>query len=127
MYNILLVGMGGFIGSILRYLVSGYVQSVSGSVSFPYGTFAVNIIGCFLIGIFSHLWEHNIGITGETRLLIMVGLFGSFTTYSTFGAETLTLLQDQRFVSAVTNVCAHIIIGLSAVLLGRLLVTVIWR
>lgn len=89
MYNIMLVGVGGLIGAILRYLVSGYVQGFSGSVSFPYGTFAVNIIGCFLIGIFSNLSELQIGISGETRLLIMVGLFGSFTTYSTSGAGDL--------------------------------------
>ena len=127
MYNIILVGAGGFIGAILRYLVSGYIQDISGSVSFPYGTFAVNIIGCFLIGIFYSLSELQIGISGETRLLVMVGLFGSFTTYSTFGSETLTLLQDQRFLSAVANVTAHIIIGLVAVLVGRLLVTFIWR
>lgn len=127
MYKIFLVGAGGFVGAILRYLVSGYVQDASGSVSFPYGTFAVNIIGCFLIGIFSNLSELQIGISGEARLLIMVGLFGSFTTYSTFGNETLTLIQDQRIAYALANVTAHIILGLAAVMLGRSLVNFIWR
>ncbi|MCD6273670.1 MAG: fluoride efflux transporter CrcB [Deltaproteobacteria bacterium] len=127
MHKIILIGVGGFIGSILRYLVSGYVQNLSNSISIPYGTFAVNVIGCFLIGMFSHLAELQIGMTLETRLLLIVGLIGSFTTYSTFGNETMTLLQDQRFFLASLNIGAHILAGLSAVLLGRLIINAIWR
>lgn len=127
MRNILFVGIGGFIGATLRYLVSGYVQTLSGSIDFPYGTMAVNIIGCLVIGILSQLIDSQAGISAEARLLLMVGLLGSFTTYSTFGNETLTLLQDHRFLPALTNIGAHLMLGLSAVLLGRFIIISLWR
>jgi len=127
MNKIILVGVGGFIGAVLRYLMSGYVQNLTQSVAFPYGTLAVNITGCFLIGIFSHLVESQAGMTAEMRLLLMIGLLGSFTTYSTFSNETMNLLQDQRIFMALINIGTHIIIGLSAVLLGRFTIITIWR
>jgi len=127
MHKIIWVGAGGFIGAILRYLISGYVQSLAQSIAFPYGTLAVNMIGCFLIGIFSYLVESQAGIPPEIRLLVLVGLLGSFTTYSTFSAETMNLLQDQRVFSALLNIGTHIILGLSAVLLGRFTMIAIWR
>ncbi len=127
MQNIMLVGMGGFIGAILRYLISGFVQYLTQSIAFPYGTLAVNMTGCFLIGMFSHLVGSYSLITVEMRLLIMVGLLGSFTTYSTFSNETFDLLQDQRFLPALINIIIHILLGLSAVLLGRFTIEAIWR
>jgi len=127
MHKIILIGTGGFMGAILRYLVSGYVQNLSESVSIPYGTFAVNVIGCFLFGMLSHLTEMQIGMTLEMRLLLMVGFLGSFTTYSTFSNETMNLLQDQRIFLAMINIGAHIFAGLAAVFLGRLIINLIWR
>ncbi len=127
MHKIILIGTGGFAGSILRYLISGYIQNLSESIYIPYGTFAVNVTGCLLIGMFSHLAELQVGMTMETRLFLIVGLLGSFTTYSTFGNETMTLLQDQRFFVALLNIGAHILAGLSAVLIGRLIINTIWR
>jgi len=127
MQRILLVGVGGFFGAVLRYLISGYVQNLSQSISFPYGTFAVNIIGCFLIGVLSHLVESQAGVSAEMRLLLMVGLLGSFTTYSTFSNETINLLQDQELFLALLNIGTHLIVGLSAVLIGRFTIITIWR
>jgi fluoride exporter len=127
MNKILLVGLGGFIGAALRYLMSGFVQNLTQSVSFPHGTLAVNITGCFLIGILSHLVESQAGMTAEMRLLLMVGVLGSFTTYSTFSNETMNLLQEQRWFLALANIGTHLILGLSAVLLGRLTIIKIWR
>ena len=127
MQKILLVGVGGFFGAVLRYLISGYVQNLSQSITFPYGTFAVNIIGCFLIGVLSHLVESQAGVSSEMRLLLMVGLLGSFTTYSTFSSETINLLQDQELFLALVNIGTHLIVGLSAVLLGRFTIITIWR
>jgi fluoride exporter len=127
MHKILLVGVGGFFGAALRYLISGYVQNLTQSIAFPYGTLTVNIAGCFLIGMFSYLAESQAGMTAEMRLFLMVGLLGSFTTYSTFSSETMGLLQDQRFFLALVNVFTHIVLGLSAVLLGRFAITTIWR
>ena len=122
-----MVGVGGLIGAIFRYLISGFVQNLTQSVAFPYGTLAVNVTGCFFIGVFSHLFESHGGFTSEFRLLLMVGLLGSFTTYSTFGNETINLLQDQRFLLALMNIGMHIILGLSAVLLGRFTIITILR
>jgi CrcB protein len=120
MNKILLVGLGGFIGAILRYLLGGLVQNLSHSIAFPYGTLVVNMTGCFLMGICYHLVEIQVGMTAEMRLLLMVGLLGSFTTYSTFSCETLQLIQDQRLWAALLNTGTHILIGLSAIWLGRL-------
>ncbi len=119
MSKILLVGLGGFIGAILRYGLSGFVQNLTHSISFPYGTLVVNMTGCFLMGICYHLVEVQAGMTAEMRMLLMVGLLGSFTTYSTFSSETLQLLQDQRFLAALMNTGIHVVIGLSAVWFGR--------
>lgn len=127
MHPIVLVGVGGFIGAVLRYLMSGLVQNLTQSVTFPYGTLAVNITGCFLMGIFSHLIESQAGMTAEMRLFLMVGLLGSFTTYSTFSHETLNLLQDHGLSLVLINIGTHIILGLSAVLLGRFAIIFIWR
>lgn len=127
MHPIVLVGAGGLIGAVLRYLISGLVQNLTQSVTFPHGTFVVNITGCFLMGIFSHLVESQVGLTSEMRLFLMVGLLGSFTTYSTFSHETLNLLQDQGMSLALINIGTHIIIGLSAVVLGRFAIISLWR
>jgi len=127
MHPIVLVGVGGFIGAVLRYLMSGFVQNLTHSISFPYGTFAVNITGCFFMGAFSHLLESQAGLTAEMRLFLMVGLLGSFTTYSTFSQETLNLLQDHGLSLALINIGTHIILGISAVLLGRFAILFIWR
>ncbi|MEA3465205.1 MAG: fluoride efflux transporter CrcB [Thermodesulfobacteriota bacterium] len=127
MVKVLLVGAGGFLGAVSRYLVSGFVQNLSQSINFPYGTLTVNIVGCFFLGLLSHLAELNMGVTAEVRLLIMIGFLGSFTTYSTFCNETMNLMQDQRFYLALINVGVHLFLGLSAVLIGRFVVTMLWR
>ncbi len=127
MNKIIWVGIGGFIGAVLRYWVSGYVQDLTHSVAFPHGTLTVNIIGCFLIGAISYLVESQAGIPPEIRLLVLVGFLGSFTTYSTFSAETLNLLLDQRLILALTNIFIHIFLGLLGVVLGRFTMILIWR
>ena len=127
MTNILLVGFGGFIGSILRYLVSGYVQQASKSVGFPYGTLVVNVIGCFVIGFLAQLAETRGFFTTESRLFVFVGILGGFTTFSSFGNETLNLARDTQMMSALANIGANMIIGLFAVWLGRTVSYLIWR
>lgn len=127
MTNILLVGFGGFIGSILRYLASGYVQQVSKSVGFPYGTLVVNVIGCFVIGFLAQLAEIRGVFTTESRLFVFVGILGGFTTFSSFGNETLNLARDSQMMSALANIGANVVIGLIAVWLGRTVSYLIWR
>jgi CrcB protein len=125
--NILLVGLGGFIGSALRYLVSGYVQQAAKSVDFPYGTLAVNVIGCFVIGFLAQLAETRGAFTNEARLFVIVGILGGFTTFSSFGNETFNLARDSQMMNALANVGANVIIGLFAVWLGRTVSYLIWR
>lgn len=127
MGNIIIVGLGGFAGAILRYLVSGYIQNLSEKVAFPYGTLAVNITGCFLIGIFSQLVESQAGLSSEIRTFLVIGLLGAYTTYSTFSNETMNLLQNQQVFLALMNIGTHLILGLSAVILGRFAVIALWR
>ena len=127
MTNILLVGFGGFIGSVLRYLASGYVQQSTKSIDFPYGTLAVNVIGCFIIGFLAQMAEERGVFTSESRLFVFVGILGGFTTFSSFGNETLNLARDSQIMNALANVGANVILGLFAVWLGRTVSYLIWR
>ena len=127
MTNILLVGAGGFMGSILRYLVSGYIQQSTKSIDFPYGTLAVNLIGCFMIGFLAQLAEARGMFTSESRSFVFVGILGGFTTFSSFGNETLNLARDSQIMNALANVGANVILGLFAVWLGRTVSYLIWR
>jgi CrcB protein len=125
--NILLVGLGGFVGSVLRYLASGYVQQSTKSIDFPYGTLAVNVIGCFVIGFLAQLAEARGVFTSELRLFVFVGILGGFTTFSSFGNETLNLARDSQMMNAVANIGANVVLGLFAVWLGRTASYLIWR
>ncbi len=91
MLRLLLIGMGGFLGSVLRYLMSSYVQQITQSAVFPYGTLAVNLVGCAVIGFLSQLADTREVFTPETRALVFVGVLGGFTTFSTFGNESVNL------------------------------------
>jgi CrcB protein len=127
MINILLVGFGGFIGSVSRYLASGYVQQATKSIDFPYGTLAVNVIGCFIIGFLAQLAEERGVFTSQSRLFVFTGFLGGFTTFSSFGNETLNLARDSQMMNALANVGANVILGLFAVWLGRTVSYLIWR
>jgi CrcB protein len=125
--NILLVGFGGFIGSVLRYLASGYVQQASKSIDFPFGTLVVNVIGCFVIGFLAQLAEDRGVFSAESRAFVFVGILGGFTTFSSFGNETLNLARDSQMMNALANVGANVVLGLFAVWLGRTVSYLIWR
>lgn len=127
MNKIFLAGAGGFIGSVLRYLASGVVQQWTQSATFPFGTLAVNTLGCLVIGFLSQLADTRGVFTPETRVLVFVGVLGGFTTFSTFSNETLNLLRDNQVFPALTNLTAHLVLGLGAVWLGRTLAYWIWR
>ncbi|HEB51549.1 MAG TPA: fluoride efflux transporter CrcB [Desulfobulbus sp.] len=125
--RLFVIGSGGFVGAILRYLVSGWVQVWSGSILFPFGTMAVNLIGCFVIGFFSFLVESRGFLSVETRSFLLIGLLGAFTTFSTFGNETLTLLRNGRMDLAAINATVQVLAGLVMVWLGRVAASGIWR
>ncbi len=121
MLNLLVVGLGGALGAIARYVISGWVTRVSGA-SFPLGTLAVNVVGCFLLGALLVCIERgNLG--EQSRLLLGVGVLGAFTTFSTFGHETLGLAQRGLMAQAAANIAANAALGLTAVWLGHHLAT----
>ena len=116
--DLVYVGLGGLIGSVGRYLASGAAHQIFPGLYFPIGTAVVNIIGCFLIGILTGLAEMRNLLSPEMRLFLLIGLLGGFTTFSTFGHETLALLRDGQLLHAVGNVLIQVVIGLSGVWLG---------
>jgi CrcB protein len=118
MGKILLVGCGGFIGSVGRYLVGGWMHRWLDTTLFPVGTLTVNMVGCFLIGLCGGLAESRQMFSVEGRLFLFIGIFGGFTTFSSFGLETLNLIRDNALLAACGNVAAQLIGGLLAVWLG---------
>ena len=127
MNKLLWVGLGGFAGSVLRYLVSGWAQQASGTVSFPWGTLAVNVLGCFAIGTLSYLADTRGILHPEARLFLIVGLLGGFTTFSAFGNETMNLVRDGENLLAAANAGASVILCLVSVWAGRAIAVAVWR
>jgi CrcB protein len=127
MSNLLLIGLGGFLGAILRFSVSGLVQGWLSNNRFPSGTLAVNLLGCLFIGVLSQLAETRGFISAEARSFIFMGLLGAFTTFSTFGEDTVSLFRDGQSLLSLANIGLHIILGLSAVWIGRSLVDILVR
>jgi len=127
MDKVIFVGAGGFIGSVLRYWVSGAIQQSANNPSFPLGTLAVNLIGCLVIGFLSQLAETRGIFTPEARAFIFIGILGGFTTFSTFGNESMNFLRDGENLPAFLNIGAHIFAGLAAIWLGRTIAYWIWR
>ena len=117
MAHAFIVGAGGFIGSILRYWISGLAHRWIGD-AFPVGTLAVNVIGCAIIGAFWSLVEYGEWFTPATRVLVVTGILGGFTTFSAFGYETFALLRDRQYLAAGANIGANVLLGVAAVILG---------
>ena len=125
--NILFVAFGGALGSVSRYLLGTWIQSVSKSIDFPFGTLTVNLIGCFVIGFLSQLAEARSVFTSESRAFVFVGILGGFTTFSSFGNDTINLVRDGETFNALANVGANVILGLVLVWLGRTVAFWIWK
>jgi CrcB protein len=126
MTKILLAGAGGFIGSVLRYGVSQLIDQWYGRGDFPFGTLAVNVIGCLIIGVLTQLAEARGMFSSEARVFLVVGILGGFTTYSSFGNDTINLWRAGQAGRALLNVAAQLVLGLGAVWLGRAIVQKIW-
>ncbi len=124
MLKYVVVGVGGFLGAIARYLVGNYIGSRFG-VRFPYGTFVINMSGCFFIGLVLALLMRATA-SPYWRYLIPIGFIGAFTTFSTFEYETLRAVQDGQAITGLLNVVLSVIVGFIAVwagdALGRILV-----
>lgn len=107
--------------------MSGYVQQLSKSIQFPFGTLAVNLVGCAMIGFIAELADHRGVISGEARAFLIVGILGGFTTFSAFGNETMNLLRDGQLMLAGGNIVSHTVLGLIAVWLGYSTAFLIWK
>ncbi len=119
-HNLFIIGLGGFAGAVSRYLVGTLAQEGFGILGLPVGTLTVNIVGCFVIGLLSQLAESHHLFTTQTRAFIFVGFLGAFTTFSTFGNDTVLLVQNSRQTSALFYVLLHIVFGFGAVWIGQL-------
>lgn len=115
--EILLVGFGGGVGSILRYLSTVCTTRIF-HVAFPVGTFFVNMAGCFLLGLFVGLIEHQQVLHINHRFLFITGFCGGFTTFSAFSAESLRMFESGNILQGILYVASSIILGLLAVWLG---------
>jgi len=115
--NLILVGLGGLIGSILRYLASLAVASYATTL-FPFATLAVNVIGCFLIGLTLAIGERWAFLTPEWRIFLTTGLCGGFTTFSTFSYESIGLLLDGQLLLVSVNVVGSVFLGFAATYLA---------
>ncbi len=119
MGTFLLIGAGGFLGAVLRYLLSTYVQNWTKLTQFPIGTLAVNILGCLFIGVLAQLAEARDIFTPEASAFIFLGFLGAFTTFSTFSSDSFNLFQDSQSLLFYLNIGANVILGLGAVWAGR--------
>jgi fluoride exporter len=117
---VVLVAAGGALGSVARYLVAVAVHRVS-PPAFPYGTFVVNVTGCVLFGLLAGL-ETGRGLLGANgRALLLVGVLGGYTTFSTFGFETFELVRTARLGAAAANAAFQVLLGIAGIRLGILL------
>ena len=115
----LLVGAGGFIGSVSRYVLSGLTHRVLSAAAMPVGTMFVNVLGCGVIGFLAGVMESRQLMGPDLRLFLFLGVLGGFTTFSTFGYETLVLARDGDHFRAGANVLLTIVLCLIAVWLGH--------
>lgn len=124
MHKLLLIGFAGFLGTVARYLISGYLARRVGE-TFPAGTLAVNLLGCFLIGALFYLLQERFLVDPLIRSLILIGLLGGFTTFSSFGLQTFTLLREGELFLAMANILLSNVGGLLMVWSGYVLAEII--
>lgn len=123
MTHIILIGIGGFIGAVSRFLISRYLNNLVSS--FPLGTLTVNIIGSFILGFIMYSVAYGRNIPVEIRDLITVGFIGALTTMSTFSYETFRLIELNELFYSFINFFLNIFLCFSAVFFGRFLATLI--
>ncbi|MGM0575597.1 MAG: fluoride efflux transporter CrcB [Myxococcota bacterium] len=113
MLDMLLIAAGGALGALGRFGAGWVVQRLLG-YGFPWGTFAVNVVGCLLLGLVLELAHHGSPVSREAQVFLAVGFLGAFTTFSTFGYETVRLLEDGRAAVALANAGGSVVVGLLA-------------
>lgn len=119
--NILLIAAGGALGSVARYLLSSLVHRAVPPL-FPFGTFAVNAVGCLVFGVLVALAQQRFVLGPEARAFLLIGLLGGFTTFSTFAFESFELLRDGQFFLAALNLAGQVLAGVIGIWAGFVLV-----
>jgi CrcB protein len=119
LHQLALVGIGGFVGSVLRFAISGFAQRFDPEGSFPYGTLTVNALGCLAIGLLAGLAESRQLFGADLRAFVFLGVLGGFTTFSTFGYETYELMRTGQMAAATANVLLQVTVGVAGVWLGH--------
>lgn len=127
MEKVLLVGLGGFLGSVLRYAVGGWVGRMKAGWTFPIETLLINVAGCLVLGILAGLSDSRGVLSGTTRAFLFIGLLGGFTTFSTFGYETFQLLRDGLWHDAALSTGLQVVLGIGGVWIGHALGQLIVR
>lgn len=114
--TLLYVAVGGALGALARYGLSGWVQDAAGG-TFPWGTLVVNVLGCFLLGLVL-VWLERVAVASEMRSFATIGVLGAFTTFSTFSYEAVALLRDREWLRAGGYLSGSLLLGLAAVVAG---------
>jgi CrcB protein len=117
MTKLVSLAAAGALGTLARYGLAGLVQRLHDS-GFPWGTLAVNVLGCLFFGVVWSLAEERLVISGETRLVVLIGFMGAFTTFSTYAFETGAMLRDAEWLLAAVNVASQNLLGVAGFFLG---------
>ena len=120
MTKLLMIAAAGLVGTLARYGLGGLVQKQVDSL-FPLGTVVVNILGCLLFGILWSWAENRITVDSSLRAAIFIGFFGAFTTFSSFGYETVALLRESQWIAACGNILIQNLLGLGGMLAGLMI------
>lgn len=127
MQSVLLVGVGGFLGSIARFKLGGLILHMTAQERFPFGTFAINVVGCLVVGVLAGVAERYHVFGPDTRLFLFTGLLGGFTTFSAFGLEAMYLIRRGDLGTAGLYAGGSVVLGIAAVWLGLRLVAMLPR
>ena len=117
--NLVIIALGGALGAVSRFLMGNAVSKAVGS-ALPYGTFVINLVGCFAMGLLMTIIVDRELLSAAWRLFLCVGFLGGFTTFSSFGYEALMLLTEGRLLAALTYVSGSVALGLAAAAAGVL-------
>ena len=117
MTKLIWLSLAGVCGTLARYGLSGWVQRHTGAL-FPWGTFTVNLAGCFLFGLIWSFSENRALINSEVRTVILLGFLGAFTTFSSFAFETSQLIRDSQWMTAALNIAGQNVLGIAGLFIG---------
>lgn len=117
MQRILLIALGGSAGAVARYVAAGLTQRLAGG-SFPLGTFVVNALGCLLFGLLWGIMEDRAAIGPQTRMMVLTGFMGAFTTFSTYAFESASLLRTGQWAYAAANIVGQNVLGIAFLFAG---------